>query len=429
MLQVFGSGLLALWLKSAGIHVTTHEKAWLGVPGSARWVANTQSDRQAEAIVDAYLKQLQQQQQDPARQGIWIQDGWRRLADRNGTEPRSAASLTKIATSLAALREWGPNYQFLTIVAARGEVENGVLKGDLVVKGGGDPDFLWEDAIAVGNALNEMGIRQVTGNLVVENRFAMNFEFDPQKAGEALKLGLNRDLWAAQAPDAIYVRGELPEGTPQPKVEILGTVVAPAVSSQRTWGDGGSTPVTPTTRPELGGDTLLLNYPSLKLVEILKEMNVYSNNNIAHALADSLGGGEVVMQEAIAATGVPETEIQLVNGSGLGQENQVSPRAACAMLVAIEQILTPMGVKVGEAFPVSGQDIGTLEFRNIPPGSAVKTGTLWNVSALAGFLPTRDRGSICFAIVNGGEDFIEPFRESQDELLKALQNHYGSPKD
>jgi D-alanyl-D-alanine carboxypeptidase/D-alanyl-D-alanine-endopeptidase (penicillin-binding protein 4) len=56
--------------------------------------------------------------------------------------------LTKIATSLAALKTWGPSYQFETLISATGPVQNGVLQGDLVIKAVAIR-FVWEEAIAL----------------------------------------------------------------------------------------------------------------------------------------------------------------------------------------------------------------------------------------------------------------------------------------
>ena len=63
-------------------------------------------------------------------QGMWIQAGNTLLANHQGTVPLPAASLTKVATSLAALQTFSPNHQFITQIGATGPIENGVLKGD-----------------------------------------------------------------------------------------------------------------------------------------------------------------------------------------------------------------------------------------------------------------------------------------------------------
>ena len=82
-------------------------------------------------------------------QGVWIQSGPMLMANHQGTTPLPAASLTKIATSLVALKTWGPDYQFDTLVSVTGPVVNGVLQGDLVITGGGDPMFVWQEGIAL----------------------------------------------------------------------------------------------------------------------------------------------------------------------------------------------------------------------------------------------------------------------------------------
>ena len=128
----------------------------------------------------------------------------------------------------------------------------------------------------------------------------------------------------------------------------------------------------------------------------------------------------LVQQQAAIAAAVPQAEIQLVNGSGLGVENRISPRAACAMFVAIQRELLPHHLSVADLFPVAGRDHrGTLETRRLPIATVIKTGTLRDVSALAGVMPTRDRGLVWFTIINRGTD-VEGFRAGQDRLLQRL---------
>ena len=68
---------------------------------------------------------------------------------------------------------------------------------------------------------------------------------------------------------------------------------------------------------------------------------------------------------------------------------------------------------------------GTLEDRKIPTSTPVKTGTLFDVSALAGALPTRDRGLVWFAIINRGAD-LDGLRAEQDYLLQQMASQWGS---
>jgi D-alanyl-D-alanine carboxypeptidase/D-alanyl-D-alanine-endopeptidase (penicillin-binding protein 4) len=156
-------------------------------------------------------------------------------------------------------------------------------------------------------------------------------------------------------------------------------------------------------------------------------MNVFSNNDMAQMLADSVGGYTVVQSTAAKLARVPESEIQLINGSGLGVENRISPRAICAMFMAIQREALSQGLNLADLFPVSGFDHrGTLHARHIPAGTIIKTGTLNAVSSLAGVMPTRDRGLVWFAIINHGP-YVSTFRAQQDKLLQQLSKTLQAP--
>jgi serine-type D-Ala-D-Ala carboxypeptidase/endopeptidase (penicillin-binding protein 4) len=172
--------------------------------------------------------------------------------------------------------------------------------------------------------------------------------------------------------------------------------------------------------PSLPGQMqTLVNYPSPPLATILKKMNMYSNNAMAEMLASSVGGAPSVKQKVMQATGIPGAEIQIVNGSGLGMANRISPRAICAMFVAIDRSLQSQHMSVADVFFVAGQDLGVARDRSIPRNSVVKTGTLASVSSLGGAIATQKRGRVWFAIVNRGSD-IEGFRYGQDALLQRF---------
>lgn len=398
MLELFSAGVISLWLERVGIPATKFRETDV----AANVLLLGRRDAAIEALLQQYLQQLAQKGFTQTNQGIWIQSGQLLLANHQGTKPLPAASLTKVATSLVSLKHWGPNYKFVTQVGATGPIQNGVLQGDLVVQGVGDPLFIWEEAISLGNALNRIGLTQVQGDLVIVGQFAMNYESNPTLAGNLLREGLNAKAWS-EAAKTQY--GTMPPGTPQPQVAIKGAVrleVVPPVEQ-----------------------TPLVRHHSLPLAELLRQMNIYSNNKMAEMLTTSLGGASVVGQRAVIAAEVPQSEIQLINGSGLGQENQISPRAACGMFQAIQRYLQAHNLTIADLFPVSGQDVGTLEARQIPAQSIVKTGTLWDVSTLTGVLPTDEHGPVWFTIMNQGNGVTE-FRAQQDALLQRLLKHWGS---
>ncbi|MGI0482572.1 D-alanyl-D-alanine carboxypeptidase [Geminocystis sp. CENA526] len=358
-------------------------------------------DSQVEAIVEEYLQTLARQGLDTKRQGIWIQSDWAILADNQGKIPAPAASLTKIATTITSIDTWGLEHRFLTKVYTSGQINNGILEGDLIIEYGGDPLFVWEEAIVLGNKLQQLGINQVQGNLIVVGDWQMNYQENPIKSAEMLKQSLNSKNWSAIIEKQYQ---EMKNKPPRSSIEIQGSVKKV-----------DNLPNNP---------QLLLTHQSLTLREILRLMNVYSNNKIAESLAQQMGGGAKVAQLSAKIANVPPEEILLINGSGLGVDNRISPRASCRMLMALERQLEGSDINVSDLFPVAGVDKkGTIEYRNIPYGIPTKTGTLSVVSALAGVIPTRERENVYFAVINYGSD-IEDLRRKKDSLLRTLEKHW-----
>jgi serine-type D-Ala-D-Ala carboxypeptidase/endopeptidase (penicillin-binding protein 4) len=414
MLQLVSSGFVGMWLNAAGVSVPPAAPAQAVTWQGMSWLnPATPVEPKVETKIAQYLQTLKAQGLNPQQQAVWLRTDSNLLIDRNGTIPVSAASLTKTATSLAAITTWGLDKRFETIVSANGKISQGTLTGDLIVRGGGDPLFVWEDAIALAQSLNKLGINNVSGNLIVVDKFHMNYKADPQKAGELLKqaftgINLPPALLNTEFKDVNIVKlptAPIDSTTKLPQVKIAGKVI---VSSEPP------AVITP-----------LIRHQSLPLVDIVRQMNVYSNNEIAQILADSVGGAEQVMKIVSTTANFPPAEIQLINGSGLGVQNRLSPRAVCQIFRTLHQTLQPVNLNLADIFPVAGAEyIGTLKDRHLPVGTTIKTGTLNEVSALAGVLPTRDRGLVWFVILNKGSQ-IAKLRQQQDTLLQALQTEWG----
>lgn len=363
--------------------------------------AATEPEPKINVIVQKYLTNLSQRGKDPASQGVWLESDWRTLADHRGKIPASAASLTKIATTLAALEKWQIDHQFITEIRTNGSIYNGTLQGDLIVRSEGDPLFVWEEAIVLGNSLARLGIKKIAGDLIIVRGFSMNYELEPQLVGKLFKQAINKNVWSSTVKKQYQT---LPLNTLQPQIAIAGRVRVREITPDNT--------------------SLLITHKSLPLSEILQQMNIYSNNKIAQMLADMIGGGAIVAKIAANVAAVPQQEIQLINGSGLGEANRISPRAACAMFKAIENRLASRQLGVKDLFPMGERDrVGTMLDRRIPRGVVIKTGSLWRVSALAGLIPTEERGDVCFAITNFGTGIGE-FRQDQDNFLSELTQHW-----
>ena len=368
------------------------------------WIRDTiASDPAANAIVSGYLTGLSASGYLNEEQGVWVSSGIYPVAQHQGETPRPAASLTKVATTLAALSTWGPDHRFNTLVGFRGELEGGVVDGDLIIEGGSDPLFVWEEAIALGLSLQQMGIRRVTGDLIIAGDFTMNFNPDPGQSGLLLKQALNEAEWDYEVEEAYL---NFPTGMLKPSIQIAGQVRR----------DPGS------WRNRASG--WLVEHSSLPLVAVLKAMNIYSNNAMAQQIADTVGGSTAVVRKVEEVAGVSPGEIILINGSGLGEENRISPRAAVAMFRKIQDELRSHNYTISDIFPIAGADGGTLEDRRLPNNAVVKTGSLAVVSALAGALPTQDKGIVWFSLINYGSG-LDNLRNRQDQVLAALEQQWG----
>ncbi|WP_239495388.1 D-alanyl-D-alanine carboxypeptidase/D-alanyl-D-alanine-endopeptidase [Salinicola halophilus] len=90
------------------------------------------------------------------------------LGALNPTQPLSPASVTKLYTAAATLDRWGPQHRFTTRFVTTGSLDaSGVLHGDLVLEGGGDPALTSEELWRLIQKLRERGVKRVDGDLVV----------------------------------------------------------------------------------------------------------------------------------------------------------------------------------------------------------------------------------------------------------------------
>lgn len=81
------------------------------------------------------------------------------------------ASVTKLFIAASALSKWGSRHTFSTQIYARGDIKAGVLNGDLVFYGLGDPEFTNEKIWSLINNLQQIGLKRVTGSLIVNTSY------------------------------------------------------------------------------------------------------------------------------------------------------------------------------------------------------------------------------------------------------------------
>jgi D-alanyl-D-alanine carboxypeptidase/D-alanyl-D-alanine-endopeptidase (penicillin-binding protein 4) len=327
------------------------------------------------------------------------------------------ASAVKLTTALAALRTFGPKHRFATTFWITGSFDKttGTVNGNLVVSGR-DPSFHDEHAVAVARELNQLGIKTVTGDLVVAPRFSMDFNASSQRSGERLYDTLDAARRPAAATrawfDSRLALHDADALRSTPSVAVMGAVYVDAVPK---------------------GARAISTHYSPALVDVLKVLLCYSNNFMAERLGDQLGGAPGVMRLLSADLGFKPGEFRLASTSGLGV-NRMTPRQMLKVYRALLDELHKSNLKAADILPVAGVDPGTLQRRYADSpgrGSVIaKTGTLphtdGGASALVGQLRTRDGDTLLFVIFDQRGNVVR-FRQWQDALVASVQSERGGP--
>ena len=339
------------------------------------------------------------------------------IAAQAADDKFNPASSVKLATTLVALETLGPDHKFVTGVWAAGPIDKttGTLTGDLVLTGR-DPSFHFEHAVMLARQLNDLGIRIVTGNVIVAPSFTMNFDWSARHSGEMF-----RDTLDAARRSAGATHAWLDERTLVGDNNSLSSVPSVVVSGEVQIG----------TAPP--GAVPILTHKSSKLVDVLKAMLCFSNNFMAERIGEGLGGPQAVSALITKKLDLNPDDLSLSSTSGLGI-NRVTPRAMMKILRTLRDELAKNKLSLSDILPVAGIDPGTLEDRYTDPqerGSVIaKTGTLvrtdGGASSLVGQMKTRSGRVVLFVIMNQRGN-VGRFRQNQDSIVSAIQNSLGGP--
>lgn len=333
------------------------------------------------------------------------------------------ASNMKIVTAGAALTLLGPDYRYRTSFMAHGPVANGVLQGDLVVIGRGDPslsDRMRGSARAAMAALADSviarGVRTVRGRIYsgADNfpgpHAGESWEWDdlPYAYGAGVdellfNEGMSRMIVYGLAGDSSVYAGPAAE----PTLDYLRELEL-ALRSRGVRVEGGvgesiapadATPLTP-----------LFTLVSPPLRDILRALLKPSQNQIAEVLLRTLGlertgvgtadSGAAVVARQLTAWGVPADGYQLHDGSGLARADLVSPETLVRVLTVMRA--SPDFAVFYAALPVAGVD-GTIARRmqGTPAAANVhaKTGSLGWVRSLSGYVTDAAGHQLVFSLL------------------------------
>ena len=141
-------------------------------------------------------------------------------------EPMNPASVMKLVTSYAALDLLGPAFTFRTdVLLAGGLSADGVLDGDLVIRGGGDPKLTYERVWQLMHALRSRGLREVKGDIVIDRGYFAPPTYDPGRFDNEPRRGYNA------GPDAFLVNFQAVQFTFAPAGDTVRVTAEPDLPS------------------------------------------------------------------------------------------------------------------------------------------------------------------------------------------------------
>ena len=157
--------------------------------------------------------------------------------------------------------------------------------------------------------LNNLGIRNVSGNLIVAPGFTMNFAWSAQGSGEDFIETLDSARRSASATrawlDERTLVGDNASLSSVPSVVIAGEVLV------------GSAPA---------GAVALLNHKSSRLVDVLKALLCYSNNFMAERIGEMIGGPTGVSSTVAKKLNISADEVCVVVNQWSGSQSSYSAR-------------------------------------------------------------------------------------------------------
>ncbi len=409
--------------------------------------------------------------------------------------PFNPASTMKLVTTHAALSMLGPGYRWTTRFLTTGPIRDGVLQGDLILQGGGDPHLVIEDLHALMADLRAQGLTTIRGDLVVDDaRFAVGpadgeaFDGDASQAynvrpwaaltnfkASKLVIDPKKRQLALEPPladvqlryDVKVLKGRCRTGgtrlgvqdgataAGRPVVSVNGTQVRACGSQQfyaamldhqqflhgifkAAWKDMGGQ-FTGRTRIQPGaavrGRPLYAWQSTLDLGEVVHHINKFSNNVMTRMLllemAAASGQGALPPDRAgqwlhqwYRGQGLALPSLVMENGSGLSRQARISAGDMVTLLARAAS--SPTAPWFEASLPVVGID-GTMKTRlrmdPVAGQAQIKTGTLQDVRAIAGYVTAASGRRYALSLMINGKYPAERALHAQDELLRWVYRH------
>lgn len=428
--------------------------------------AHTDPDRaRIERLQDELTAHLTRGPLARAHVGVEVRslDGKLLYAQNPGTK-FDPASNQKILTTAAALTLLGPHWKYRTVLAGPRPNPEGVIVGDVYLRGSGDPLLGFGDLAEIARETARLGITRITGGIVVEEHGVNPAGAPLDTSGEGDDLGyapltLNKNrvfirvtpgavgdepLVVIDPPvfhlsnDAVTVgrgRGALSvdieqSGTGPGVVRVSGRVRAgrsyafrrrppkpalyTAAALTRVLNDFG---IVVEKAPRAGRPTataMVLGEHETPLSKAIRPSNIFSNNFVAERIFQTVGGelygypaspdkGQRAVRELMKRHNIPLGEYETTNGSGLAHCNRITPGALNALLRRLwyDLEVAPDFISSLSVAGVSGTT--RRSFAGHPSVGLVraKTGTLRGKIALSGYVGDKDDVVVFSIMVDG----------------------------
>jgi D-alanyl-D-alanine carboxypeptidase/D-alanyl-D-alanine-endopeptidase (penicillin-binding protein 4) len=344
------------------------------------------------------------------------------LYSRAPDVPRIPASVNKLYTTSTALLRYGDEGQLTTEVLGDAAPDDaGVLKGNLYLQGGGDPEFGRAEARELARVLATSGLTRVTRRVIGDES-----HFDRLRGGPDSNYGVSEWVGplSALSFNHGFTVGSHPKFQRNPAyyaARQFERELRLAGVSVRWHARAGIAPA---------GSETLGEWASQRMAVLARHTNRPSDNYMAETLLKDLGAdfggagttaaGTAVARRAAATFGANPV---MVDGSGLSRQNRTTPRDVVELLAGLDESKVAQPMRLSLA--VAGK-AGTLSdrMRRSPAKGRcrAKTGTLSGVSNLAGYCNSRSGARVAFAFLMSGVS-VWTAHSLQDRMAAALARY------